>query len=126
MSDPTTVSATILPFDFSRVRPGLRDRMLDARRFLDISEGQGTWIEGDITPDMIRNFLGSRDTLFAIDDSTVAQRAERGAILALEAVQSGIWSEHRALRLFMALQAQAVGMTQRHDSSYCKNLTESR
>lgn len=102
----------ILPFDTRQVRPGLRDQMNSAARLLEASKSAGVWLEGQITPDLIKSYFQPEAGLWAMSDATLSEQAEKGAILALQAVQDGTWADSRVLKTFMTLQSNALKLRQ--------------
>jgi|GEM_PF-6250375 len=102
--------ATILPFDLARTRPGIRELMIRCRLRLDASEETGSWLDGDISPDLIRGYLPDLESLFERSDRTVADMAEKASLLSLSAIHEGLWAETGALSDFMDLQQAAVAL----------------
>lgn len=103
--------ATILSFDLARARPGIRELMTRCRYRLDTSEDGGVWVDGELTPDIVRSYLPDREVLFSMDDSAVADMAEKASLLALSAVHEGLWSDTQVLPQFMKLQEAAASLS---------------
>jgi hypothetical protein len=116
MTQPTPASSeveaqsTILNFDVSRTRPGLRDMMVEADARLHESIEDDLWTRGEVTPEMVQNLLPDPARLWNYDDATVADLALKASLLALHAIQSGCWLDESEQSYFTQMQAQAMYM----------------
>ena len=111
---PHRHTATILPFDPTRTRPGLRVLMTEARRRIQDGAIRGEWRAPEgrngVTPQTLCSLLGPDETLYALHTADVCDRAIEAAIGAIYALHDGIWlprSPGQELQSMMALQSEA-------------------
>jgi hypothetical protein len=100
--------ATVLDFDVSRTRAGLRELMVEADARLHDAVDAGLWMEGDVTPEMIHNLLPDPVRLWSYDDAVVADLALKAALLSLHAIQTGCWPDDSEHHYFTEMQRQAL------------------
>jgi hypothetical protein len=104
-----THSAAILPFDPTRVRPGIRDLLIEARLRISDSVDSGEWLaDHKMTPDLIAGQIPSLERLFVLDDGAVSRAAIKTSLLSLHAIHAGIWQSVPSLSFFMNLQLAAA------------------
>ena len=104
----------ILHFDLMRVRPGIRDLVLQADALVTEGEEAGLWepIDG-LTPQLVRSYLPDATELMAMTDIEVAEVVEQACLLALQSIHVGAWKDTTQITFFMRLQYVALGLAQR-------------
>ena len=104
-----THATQILHFDPTRVRPGIRNLLIEAKLRIADSLEAGEWcLDQKITPDLILDQIPNLKDLFALNDEAVAEAAMKTSLLSLHAIHSGVWQNIPSLTFFMQLQVAAV------------------
>jgi len=106
-------TATVLAFDSSRVRPGLREILIQADEIIADSAAARQWRGSNATtPQLLRDYIPAVEQIFEIDDGELIERAQKLTTLAVHALNSGAWNAPDQMGFFLNLQGYATTLAE--------------
>ena len=102
-------STNVLPFDMSRVRPGLRMIASAARQKLEAAQKSCEWDPNFKIPSAhLLDLLPSYDATGSIPERELSKMCADASVLALAAIHHEAWTPENGIALFIKLQSVAV------------------
>jgi len=112
-------TAQIMPFPLERVRPGIRQLLIMARRSVALAEETGRWSPGQsgVTPSMIHKMIQDVHIMFRQPDTVVAETAIKVSLLGLHALHSGDWNDRKQIASLLDLQIAGLNLEAAHTTA---------
>lgn len=106
----TNPAPQVIPFPGHRVRPGVRQLLMEARLRIQAARDSEAWTcaSNGVTPAFLLNLIPPEGNLLARDDLELAEAAVKVSILASHLIHDQGRDDQQHLPFFMELQAAGL------------------